>query len=168
MIIVNARELMRWKTQTEKLYSFHKDYEIYSYGNYVWLRMILVLLQLRIYEVNSLSKRFFIDPPTTAVHRAWVSTGAKGAWHPLNFWTVMSGTHWFWQIYNIMLCCTLDFLGFTNDWHPLFQISNSSPGLWGLVYVNDRDLESRLSEGKTEQKFELPQKWISKILSVKY
>ena len=67
-----------------------------------------------------------------------------------------------------MLCCTLDFLGFTNDWHPLFQISNSSPGLWGLVYVNDRDLESRLSEGKTEQKFELPQKWISKILSVKY
>ena len=57
-----------------------------------------------------------------------------------------------------MLCCTLDFFGFTNDWHPLFQISNSSPGLWDLVYVNDRDLESRLSEGKTEQKFELPQK----------
>ena len=24
--------------------------------------------------------------------RARVSTGAKGAWHPRNFWTVMSGT----------------------------------------------------------------------------
>ena len=59
--------------------------------------------------------------------RAWVSTGAKGAWHPLNFWTVMSGTRWFWQFYYIMLCFTLKFWGFTSDWHPLFQIPNSSP-----------------------------------------
>ena len=59
--------------------------------------------------------------------RAWVSMGAKGAWHPLNFWTVMSGTRWFWQFYYTMLCCTLAFWEFASDWHPLFQISNSSP-----------------------------------------
>ena len=27
----------------------------------------------------------------------------------------------------IMLCFTLEFWGFTSDWHPLFQIPNSSP-----------------------------------------
>ena len=59
--------------------------------------------------------------------RAWVSMGAMGAWYPLNFWTVMSGTRWFWQFYYIMLCFTLEFWGITSDWHPLFQISNSSP-----------------------------------------
>ena len=63
--------------------------------------------------------------------RAWVSTGAKGALHPLNFWTVMSGTRSFWQFYYIMLCCTIEFWGFTSDWHPLFQIPNSSPGSGG-------------------------------------
>ena len=31
------------------------------------------------------------------VSRAWVSTGAKCAWHPQNFSTVLSGTRWFWQ-----------------------------------------------------------------------
>ena len=59
--------------------------------------------------------------------RAWISTGAKGAWHPLNFWTIMSGTRVFGQFYYIMLCLTLKICGFTNDWHPLFQIPNSSP-----------------------------------------
>ena len=60
-------------------------------------------------------------------YRAWVSTGTKGAWHPWNFWTVMSGTRWFWQFYYIMLCFTLEFWGFTSEWHPLVQIPNSSP-----------------------------------------
>jgi hypothetical protein len=54
--------------------------------------------------------------------RAWVSTGSKGAWHLRNFCTVMSGTRWFWQFYYI-----IKFWGFTSDWHPLFQIPNSSP-----------------------------------------
>ena len=54
----------------------------------------------------------------------------KDAWHLRNFWTVMSGTRWFWQFYYIMLCCTLEFWGFTSDWHPLFQIPNSSPELY--------------------------------------
>ena len=66
--------------------------------------------------------------------RAWVSTGAKGAWHPWNFWTVMSGTRWCWQFYYIMLCCTLRFWGFTSDWHPLFQIPNSNP-----VIITEKD-----------------------------
>jgi hypothetical protein len=43
------------------------------------------------------------------IYRAWVSMGAKGAWYPLNFWTVMTGTRWFWQFYYMMLCCTLEF-----------------------------------------------------------
>ena len=59
--------------------------------------------------------------------RAWVSTGTKGAWHPWNFWTVMSGTPGFWQFYYIMLCFTLKLWGFTSDRHPLFLIPNSSP-----------------------------------------
>ena len=42
----------------------------------------------------------------------------------------MSGTCWFWQFYYIMLYSTLEFWGFTSDWHPLFQIPNSSPD-WG-------------------------------------
>ena len=37
------------------------------------------------------------------LYRAWVSTGAKGAWHPQNFWAVMSGTCVFWQFYFIIL-----------------------------------------------------------------
>ena len=52
-----------------------------------------------------------------------------GAWHPQNFWTVLSGTRWFWQFWYIMLYFTLNIWGFTSDWHPLFQILNSSPGL---------------------------------------
>ena len=59
--------------------------------------------------------------------RAWVSTDAKGAWHSRKYWTVISGTRWFCQFYYIMLCYILGFWGFTSDWHPLFQISNSSP-----------------------------------------
>ena len=59
--------------------------------------------------------------------RAWVSTGAKGAWHLQNFWTVLSGTHGFWQFYYTTLCFTLKIWGFTTDWHPLLQIPNSSP-----------------------------------------
>ena len=39
----------------------------------------------------------------------------------------MFGTHWFWQFCRIMLCCTLEFWGFSSDWHPLFQIPKSSP-----------------------------------------
>ena len=61
------------------------------------------------------------------IYRAWVSMGAKGAWYPLNFWTVMSGTRWFWQFYYILLSCTHDFWEFTSDWRLLFQIPNSSP-----------------------------------------
>ena len=60
--------------------------------------------------------------------RAWVSTGATGAWHPRNYWTVLSSTRWFWQFYYIMLCFTLKIWGFTSDWQPLFQIPKSSPG----------------------------------------
>ena len=47
----------------------------------------------------------------------------------------MSGTRWFWQFYYIMLCCTLEFWGFTSDWHPQFQIPNSSPAkvLWTFI-----------------------------------
>ena len=67
--------------------------------------------------------------------RAWVSTGAKGAWHPQNVWTVMSGTRWFWQFYNIMVCCTLKLWEFTSDWHLLFQIPNSSPEYWGTSSI---------------------------------
>ena len=40
---------------------------------------------------------------------------------------VMSGTREFWQFYYIMLSFTLEFCSFTSDWHPLFQIPNSSP-----------------------------------------
>ena len=64
---------------------------------------------------------------TLFILRARVSTGAKGAWHLWNFWTVMSGTRWFWQFYYIIFCFTLEFWGFTSDWPPLFQIPNSSP-----------------------------------------
>ena len=53
------------------------------------------------------------------VCRAWVSTGATGVWHPQNFWTVLSGTRWFWQFYYIPLCFTLKIWGFTSDWHYL-------------------------------------------------
>ena len=58
-----------------------------------------------------------------------IRAGLELAWVPrvLNFWTVMSGTRWFWQFYYILLFCTLEFWGFTGDWHPLFQIPNSSP-----------------------------------------
>ena len=51
--------------------------------------------------------------------RAWVSTGAKGAWHPQNSGTFLSGTRGFWQFHYIIWI-------FTSDWHPLFQIPNSS------------------------------------------
>ena len=114
--------------------------------------------------------------------RAWVSTGATGAWHPRNFWTVLSSTRWLWQFYYITLwftqryynkelkicddrrfvvtapalpyCRFLTISGhfFDNylyifdktevqtvilrcwtslnlNWHPLFQIHNSSPAL---------------------------------------
>ena len=44
-------------------------------------------------------------------HRAWVSTGATGAWHLQNFWTALSGTRWFWQFYYITLCFPLKILG---------------------------------------------------------
>ena len=56
---------------------------------------------------------------------AWVSNGAKGTWHRYNFWAVMSGG--FWQFYYITLFFTLEFWVFISDWHPLFQIPNSSP-----------------------------------------
>ena len=65
--------------------------------------------------------------------RAWVSTDAKGAWHSRKYWTVISGTRWFCQFYYIMLCYILGFWGFTSDWHPLFQIPNSSP-VWILFH----------------------------------
>ena len=67
------------------------------------------------------------------VARAWVSTSAKSVWHPQNFWTVMSDTRWFWQFYYIMLCCSLEFRGFTSDWHSLFQFPNSSTGCWSKI-----------------------------------
>ena len=66
-------------------------------------------------------KRFTIKSILESL--SWVS---MGAWHPHNFWTEMSGNRWFWQFYYIMLCCTLEFWRFTSDWHPLFQIPNSS------------------------------------------
>ena len=58
-------------------------------------------------------------PGTTEfLDRAWVSTGAKGAWH-----------HWIFGhprilailLHNIMYHPTV--WGFTSDWHPLFQIN---------------------------------------------
>ena len=42
----------------------------------------------------------------------------------------MSGTRGFCQFYYMRLCYTLEFWGFTSDWHPLFQIPNSSPGIF--------------------------------------
>ena len=60
-------------------------------------------------------------------------SGAKGAWHPRNFRTVLSGTRRLWQFYYLMLCFTLKIRGFTNDWHPLFQIPNLSPA--DLIYI---------------------------------
>ena len=47
---------------------------------------------------------------TLFILRAWVSTGANGAWHLRNFLTIMSGTRWFWQLYYIMFYFTLEFL----------------------------------------------------------
>ena len=35
--------------------------------------------------------------------------------------------HGFWQFYYIILCVTLKIREFISDWHPLFQIPNSSP-----------------------------------------
>ena len=67
--------------------------------------------------------------------RAWVSTGAKGALHPQNVWTVMSGARWFWQFYYTMLGFTLEFWGFTSDWCSLFQIVNSSPFLFRIFAI---------------------------------
>ena len=61
--------------------------------------------------------------------RAWNSTSATGAWHPRNFWIVLSGTRWFWQFYYITLCFTLKIWRFTSDWHPptVSNSLNSSP-----------------------------------------
>ena len=35
------------------------------------------------------------------------STGVTGAWYPWNFWTVVSGTRWFWQFYYRTWCFTI-------------------------------------------------------------
>ena len=59
--------------------------------------------------------------------RAWVIKGAEGAWHLQIFWTILSGTNKFWQFYYIILCFNFKIWVFTSDWHPLFQIPNSSP-----------------------------------------
>ena len=69
----------------------------------------------------SSARFFFLRYP---YNRAWVSTGGKGAWHPRNFWTVMSDTHWFWQFYYIMFCFTLEFWGFTSDCQLAPTVSN--------------------------------------------
>ena len=58
----------------------------------------------------------------------------------------MSGTCWFWQFYDIMFCYTLEFWGFTCDWHPLFQISNSSPGMHILTLNNKLKTNGRFQD----------------------
>ena len=60
------------------------------------------------------------------IGKAWVCTGAKGAWHPGSFWTVLSGTRGFWQFYYISPLKFEDLLA--------FQIPNCSAkilGRWG-------------------------------------
>ena len=69
----------------------------------------------------------------------WVSTGAKGAWHPHHFWTVLSGTHGFWQFYYIMLCFTLKIWGFTSVGSRCFKYPTRA-----LICHND-ELRSSLS-----------------------
>ena len=39
--------------------------------------------------------------------RARVSIGAKGAWHPPKFLTILCGTRRFWQSYHTMFCSSL-------------------------------------------------------------
>ena len=95
-----------------------KDLVRYETKFLSWLPVMAKLIIKKIIWLGTILKH---------LSRAWVSTGAKGAWHPRKFWTVMSGTRWFWQFYYIMLCCTLEFWGLTDDWHPMLQIPNSSP-----------------------------------------
>ena len=102
--------------------------------------------QTKVTEIYDISDQFFDHPISCKYYcfypgvcsyyipwlwlwsfRAWVSMGAKGAWHLYNFWTALSGTRRFWQFYYIMLCFTLKIWGFTSVWHPLLQIPNSSP-----------------------------------------
>ena len=65
----------------------------------------------------------------------------------------MSCTRWFWQFYYIILCCTLEFWGFTSDWHPLFQIPNSSPVQSCKDQGLDQKLQTRLKSRIFQKSF---------------
>ena len=69
---------------------------------------------------------------------AWVPTVPRVPGTCEVFWTVMSGTCWFWQFYYIMLYCTLEFedLLVIGIWHPLLQILNSSSEKWQVFVTN--------------------------------
>ena len=51
-----------------------------------------------LYSLDSVAPR-----KSCSLCRTWVSTGAKGAWHLRNFWTVLPDTRGFWQFYYKML-----------------------------------------------------------------
>ena len=83
--------------------------------------------------------------------RDWVSTGAKSVWHPRNFWTVMSRTRWFWQFYYLMLCCTLEFWGFTSDWHLLccFKFPTQALPHYYSIRSNLKKMDPLVTEPET-------------------